>query len=1195
MKHIKNSIKGSIALLEHSGIPVSLVTDFNETIVNGSLCVDTTNDDLYILKNSVWTKYGAGFSGGNFIPIPGTDLNNPVTGDIETTDGVKIYNNTSSVTFTDFALHLGYRDFVGVSDNDLELSDNVVFKKAASIVSANLGSKDNFVFSVVSTDTSSGVFLGNNSANNILFTSISKDFILDASNDNHILGNPGEASYYYLNTKSFFRLFSDTQVIAMINNEHVEFDVDIKQEDGFYAGDNVNTRVTGIVGGTQAGFNQNQNTYLEGSFVDTNYTSNTFHNFYGGINNTDIVDCDFFYNLGHIVADVYGDYTLDHSTSAASQIVDVTNFYNLGILGNVNLDSVANYTFIGKNSNIISSISNKNFFYNVNGFKIWGESDNNIMFNMNNSDFFHHNIYSQLYDSSNNFMFNNMVVYSTSGNYNFVANTTRIVINGGDNFIYASKRSGQGVLFNVLGNNNLIYSVQFEGRPHTLGSHNFIFGDVHGESYSGEVDNTTYSLGSGNILLGNVNFNNTLSNNNIVLGAKRFTNVIHGGQSNNIFLNVDNFDVPDSNTVYLPFKFYSVYNGYTGLFLNVNITEDRTWIFPDKSGVVAFLDDITAAQNMLVDLTYSDLLSRRDAGTLLVGVKYRFDFQTIHVIPYTTDLHTGDVETLIVVASGTNAIDKLAYSPAYPLDIIYYDIDQNIVNTYNIDTDVDSVYSPTTDRPGRIYYREDTEFNLSTPYDFRNVVFRRYALGSSTPDTSTITPYTDGTPFYVGDVTTDGGGNYYMSKTVFTCDTSGILLNNAVYFMNITDFTNDMGWTSPAWVYISPTPDNYALTDTISYPVNNGWYANMKTFGYNRVTGGIDVDINHKFYNCHIRQQISAHIEQENKEYYPNIVFTGFCNGVEIGYSSENITLYYASNFHIGNACKNLYIEAGVGVNNITSLGDSCSNITIKSSNMGNDNCVIGHVNSNIIASNIFKIDIGSYNTEIFMFGAGECSIGNDNRNIGFFSQFTFSSSGLGVGDSLVGNMNKYVSFDMYSFGNIVGNNNNTIYLTNASHNNKIGDNNSYITGILTAVDSVEGITLGSAMFNNVVGNGCTSITIAGHDNVFGDNVTSVGCTEFVNLIFMEFGGGSGNINFEAGTNGDGSQITGVVMVTGTKFFFNNVYLGSQQNLILNHQVASINFLNFNISSGGMVYATRVDSWTDPNTYTNSVIPLIFS
>jgi hypothetical protein len=57
MQHIRNSRKG-VFFLENKDTPVSVVTDFGETIVDGSLCVDRKNDNLYILKNQVWTLIG---------------------------------------------------------------------------------------------------------------------------------------------------------------------------------------------------------------------------------------------------------------------------------------------------------------------------------------------------------------------------------------------------------------------------------------------------------------------------------------------------------------------------------------------------------------------------------------------------------------------------------------------------------------------------------------------------------------------------------------------------------------------------------------------------------------------------------------------------------------------------------------------------------------------------------------------------------------------------------------------------------------------------------------------------------------------------------------------------------------------------------------------------------------------------------
>jgi hypothetical protein len=63
MLHIRSSVKG-VFLLENEGVPVSLTTDFGENIKQGSLCVDTISNDLYILKGTNWTLVSLGGTSG---------------------------------------------------------------------------------------------------------------------------------------------------------------------------------------------------------------------------------------------------------------------------------------------------------------------------------------------------------------------------------------------------------------------------------------------------------------------------------------------------------------------------------------------------------------------------------------------------------------------------------------------------------------------------------------------------------------------------------------------------------------------------------------------------------------------------------------------------------------------------------------------------------------------------------------------------------------------------------------------------------------------------------------------------------------------------------------------------------------------------------------------------------------------------
>jgi len=62
MKHIRSSVKG-VFILENVGVPVSQVTDFGETIVVGSLCVDTISGELYIFKGTNWINISGNLNG----------------------------------------------------------------------------------------------------------------------------------------------------------------------------------------------------------------------------------------------------------------------------------------------------------------------------------------------------------------------------------------------------------------------------------------------------------------------------------------------------------------------------------------------------------------------------------------------------------------------------------------------------------------------------------------------------------------------------------------------------------------------------------------------------------------------------------------------------------------------------------------------------------------------------------------------------------------------------------------------------------------------------------------------------------------------------------------------------------------------------------------------------------------------------
>ena len=160
--------------------------------------------------------------------------------------------------------------------------------------------------------------------------------------------------------------------------------------------------------------------------------------------------------------------------------------------------------------------------------------------------------------------------------------------------------------------------------------------------------------------------------------------------------------------------------------------------------------------NLFTDITYHALTELIVTETLGKGLYRITDFQTKHQIPYTNVINIGNTEPLIVLATSTASIDHKAYSELYPQDIIHYDWSSMICE------------DGLTLRPGKITYRKDTQYNLETYYDWRNVKFRRFKI-----DENTLTPWTASETYYVDDVVSyedKGVLNIYtaMRNIVFT-------------------------------------------------------------------------------------------------------------------------------------------------------------------------------------------------------------------------------------------------------------------------------------------------------------------------------------------------------------------------------------------------------------------------------------------
>jgi len=157
--------------------------------------------------------------------------------------------------------------------------------------------------------------------------------------------------------------------------------------------------------------------------------------------------------------------------------------------------------------------------------------------------------------------------------------------------------------------------------------------------------------------------------------------------------------------------------------------------------LLAFWADLVGAQSVAIsgaqvsnlkvirtpaihDVSYATLVELMTANKLIVSDKYRLvDFRTRYTIPECNDIHTGELEILLVTANSQNSIDMVAVSEKYPNDIIHYTTNNKLL--FHHHSLLESGPDMAVDR-GYIMYRKDTIKNIEAGEDFRNMVFRRW-------------------------------------------------------------------------------------------------------------------------------------------------------------------------------------------------------------------------------------------------------------------------------------------------------------------------------------------------------------------------------------------------------------------------------------------------------------------------------------
>lgn len=530
--------------------------------------------------------------------------------------------------------------------------------------------------------------------------------------------------------------------------------------------------------------------------------------------------------------------------------------------------------------------------------------------------------------------------------------------------------------------------------------------------------------------------------------------------------------------------------------------------------------------NLIIPITYTDLVTAINTSTLKPGYWYQFAYQCIHQIPYTNVLNTSSTltiptETLLVQALSVNSLDRTQVRCLeHPQDIIHWRWEDNKVvtptnedplfTTLYMDTINDgmssskfakgtiSFVSPTVNRAGRIYYREDTIQRISTPYDFRGVVLRRWALskdGNGFYVFKNTLSYTASTSYKHHDIILDGA-NYWLVVYPFVSTAS--ISNHTYNLVRLNDIIAPSSGNTPQFIATNPTSyviydtDNQYFSTKVEIQVDSTFEDH---FTFYNVQGTLQA------YNVKIKDYIPAWIEAVTWEFYPNIVFGTHLNGgitpitnVEIANFSYDLTLFNLTSVRIGAFCRDIFINgrANGSIGNID-IADNNQFLHIDQMPLGGETTTTKRLINKIGLGNRGLVlwggayDIGTNNNRVMSYSTSNVIIGDTNYVLA-----------LVAGSHEIGDFNSFVCLNS-CVTNTVGDRNRNIFNVLGT-NTRLGNYNVDINSL--KANLIEGV--GVPHSNNVVGNNCSILTISGNNNYY-DRVSGMLVPDGVTITSCKF------------------------------------------------------------------------------------------
>lgn len=148
---------------------------------------------------------------------------------------------------------------------------------------------------------------------------------------------------------------------------------------------------------------------------------------------------------------------------------------------------------------------------------------------------------------------------------------------------------------------------------------------------------------------------------------------------------------------------------------------------------------LSVASKKMEEITWDDLKFLKDSGKLTPGMRYRITDYTATINTSLTVVQSaGHQFDIVVIADGPNTLNENATAVLHSGDTYFKDCDLNSWRLkYCLDNDRSRFHWAADEKDGRgvIYWMED-EFHNQVPYDFKNIMFKRYkvnSVGSNSP------------------------------------------------------------------------------------------------------------------------------------------------------------------------------------------------------------------------------------------------------------------------------------------------------------------------------------------------------------------------------------------------------------------------------------------------------------------------------